>query len=256
MSAAEDSAAPSLLAVFAHPDDESIACGGLIARCADLGVHVTLLCATRGENRSGVRDEHLLELRPRELSEAARVLGASDVILLDYRDGFLPWADDLQARLEAEIRRLRPAVVITFGNDGLYWHPDHVALHERTTAAVKALGSAAPALYYVTMPPGAMRRIAEAVGGGDPAAADPLFGTNPDAFGLHAAAPTLVVDTRPTAARKLAALRCHRTQVSTQLSRLTDEQAANLFPFEHLHRAPSSRPSFLETLPGLQFPCT
>src|SRR6478609_1514754 len=96
----------SLLAVFAHPDDESIACGGLLALCADRGAHVALLCATHGENHGGVRDEVWFEQRARELDQAAGILGIRDVILLDYRDGFLPWTPDLSDRIEAEIRRL------------------------------------------------------------------------------------------------------------------------------------------------------
>src|SRR6476469_6717278 len=95
----------SLLAVFAHPDDESIACGGLLALCADRGARVALICATHGENRGGVRDEVWYEQRAGELAEAARVLGIADVVLLDYRDGFLPWAFDLSDRIEDEIRR-------------------------------------------------------------------------------------------------------------------------------------------------------
>ena len=90
MEAATSLAGRSLMAVFAHPDDESIACGGLLAMCADRGARITLLCATHGENNRGVRDEVWFEERARELHEAAAILGVQDVILLDYRDGFLP----------------------------------------------------------------------------------------------------------------------------------------------------------------------
>jgi len=103
----------SLLAVFAHPDDESIACGGLLALCADRGVRVALLCATHGENRGGVRDEGWFVQRARELDDAARILGTSEVVLLDYRDGFLPWAADLSDRIEQEIRRLSTSETVT-----------------------------------------------------------------------------------------------------------------------------------------------
>ena len=75
----------------------------------------------------------------------------------------LPWLDAarLEADIEAAIRRRRPEAVITFDEDGLYGHPDHVAVHERTTAVVEALDDPAPALYYVTMPPGAMRAVVD-----------------------------------------------------------------------------------------------
>ena len=154
----------SLLGVFAHPDDESLACGGLLAWCAELGARVSILCATRGEMGRGSGSDLSL-VRTNELAAAARALGVSDVLMLDYEDGMLPWAEP--ARLEADIRdatiRFRPDVVITFGEDGLYWHPDHIAIHERTTAAVAALGDTAPALYYVTMASGRMRAVIDTV---------------------------------------------------------------------------------------------
>ncbi|MDE2907518.1 MAG: PIG-L family deacetylase, partial [Acidobacteriota bacterium] len=99
----------SLLAVFAHPDDESIACGGLLAWCAHLGVDVSLLCMTRGEHGRGstagseegslrsslcvTRDEHgespgeVARKRRRVLDAAARALGIGAVTLLDHEDG-------------------------------------------------------------------------------------------------------------------------------------------------------------------------
>src|SRR4029078_419124 len=146
----------SLLAVFAHPDDESLACGGLIARCADLGAQVSLLCVTHCEHGQGTR---LGEVRAQELREASRVLGIANLVLLHYQDGMLPWVDaeHLEADIHAAIRRFNPHVVVTFDEDGLYWHPDHIAVHERTTAAVAAMGANGPALYYVTMPRGCAR---------------------------------------------------------------------------------------------------
>ena len=151
----------SLLAVFAHPDDESIACGGLLAWCAHLGADVSLLCMTRGEQGQGAGD--VGRTRSRELEAAARALGIGAVTLLEHADGMLPWlpADTARSDVARAIRACRPEIVITFDADGLYWHPDHIAVHERTTAAVVALGNAAPALYYVTTPPGSMRAVAD-----------------------------------------------------------------------------------------------
>lgn len=234
----------SLLAVFAHPDDESIACGGLLALCADRGVRVTLLCATHGENRGGVRDEGWFEQRARELDEAARILGIAEVVLLDYRDGFLPWAVDLSDRIEEEIRRLRPDAVVTFGKDGLYWHPDHIAICEATTAAIDGMSDQGPALYYVTMPPGQMRRLLdEADRGHDASAAPPLLGVaNADAFGVGAAPATLVIDVSACAHRKLAALKCHRSQIDGGVfAKMPEADAARFFAVEHFHRPPGSR---------------
>lgn len=244
----------SLLAVFAHPDDESIACGGLLAMAADRGVRVSLLCVTPGEGRGDTGT------RVGELHAAARVLGISDVAVLHYEDGMLPWAD--AAALERDIReaivRTGADAVVTFGADGLYWHPDHIAVHERTTAAVAALGDAAPALYYVTMPPGQMRRVmdtaAEHVARAAPAATPPrlILGIdNPDAFGADAAAPTAIVNITAVAPRKLAAIRCHVSQLTGDAFELVDEaDAPRLLDVEHYHRASTGgrTGTFLDTL--------
>ncbi|HUU34897.1 MAG TPA: PIG-L deacetylase family protein [Vicinamibacterales bacterium] len=235
-----------LLGVFAHPDDESLACGGLLARCASLGVVTTLLCLTRGEAGPGVEPHHADEtaarrrlgaLRTRELDAAARVLGLGDVVVLDHEDGMLPWLapEVLEADIRAAIERLRPDAVVTFGADGLYWHPDHVAVHERTTAVVTALGAAAPALYYVTLPPGQMRAVGEhaAVVGGVVPGLDDL-----DAFGALAAPPTVVIDAGPFAERKLAALMCHRSQMAdSPIARIAARDAGRLLGTEHFRRA-------------------
>ena len=232
----------SLLAVFAHPDDESLACGGLLARCAERNVRVSLLCLTHGEHGPGHDGERVRDTRARELEEAARVLGIRDVVLLDHEDGMLPWTDG--ARLERDIlgaiRRFQPDVVVTFDEDGLYWHPDHIAVHERTTAVVAGLAPAAPALCYVSMPAGAMRVVI------DDASRDPgrvggtpgrILGVDADAFGSMAPAPTLVVEAGTFATRKLAALRCHRSQLDGALDHVGERDAARLLGTEHYRRA-------------------
>lgn len=245
----------SLLAVFAHPDDESLACGGLLAWCASLGAHVSLCCATRGELGPGngmgsgslSGPTSLRETRVQELRAASRVLGVTDLVLLDYEDGMLPWTDAerLEADLRGAIRRLRPDVVITFGEDGLYGHPDHIAIHERTTAAVAALGEDAPALYYVTMPAGCMRAVVRHAeetlakrGAGGQSPHRILGIADPDAFGALAAPPTLVLDVGRFAARKLAAIKCHRTQLEHDaLALLATRDAVRLLGTEQFHRA-------------------
>ena len=232
----------SLLAVFAHPDDESLACGGLLAWCAELGARVSILCATRGEMGRGSGSD-LAVVRTNELEAAARALGVSEVQVLDYEDGILPWAEP--ARLEADIRdamiRLCPNVVVTFGEDGLYWHPDHIAIHERATAAVRALGDTAPALYYVTMAPGGMRAVIDTVAARTPLRTTPysiLGVSDADAFGAAASPPTLTIDVCARAGRKLAALRCHRSQLAGDaLDLLSDEEARRLLGVEYFRRA-------------------
>ncbi len=264
MSAPTDLRGRSLLAVFAHPDDESIACGGLLAWCAHLGADVSLLCMTHGEHGRGAGD--VGRTRSRELKAAARALGIGAVSLLDHEDGMLPWlsADVLRSEIGAAIRARRPEVVITFDADGLYWHPDHIAVHERTTAAVMAPGNAAPALYYVTMPPDSMRAVADhaalvfrrradgrtahrsggvapgsAEGAGNRRPPSSILGVpDPDAFGSSAPAPTLVVDAGDFATRKLAALACHASQFhGGALAYVTERDAPRLLGTEHYRRA-------------------
>jgi N-acetyl-1-D-myo-inositol-2-amino-2-deoxy-alpha-D-glucopyranoside deacetylase len=245
----------SLLAVFAHPDDESLTCGGLLAWCAELGARVSILCATRGEMGRGSGGDLSL-IRTNELEAAARVLGVSDVRVLDYEDGMLPWAEP--ARLDADIHdamiHFRPDVVVTFGEDGLYWHPDHIAVHERTTAAVAALGAIAPALYYVTIVPGRMRAVIDTVAARVPPTGAPysiLGVSDADAFGAAARPPSLTIDVCAYVARKLAALRCHRTQVAGDvLDLLSDEEARRLLGVEFFRRADvgSTGVTFVERL--------
>ena len=244
---------PSLLTVFAHPDDESLASGGLLAWCAAVGVRVSLLCLTHGEHgqtggaapRPGARP--LREVRADELQAASRVLGITRVRVLDHEDGMLPWI--LPERLEAdilnEIVRTGPDVVITFDADGLYWHPDHIAVHDRTTAVVAALGRRAPALFHVTVPPGAMRavvdhaaRMSAACGLPRPFARSILGVADPDAFAAGAPTPTLVVHARDHAAQKLRALRCHRSQFDNcALGFIGEGDAPRLLGTEHYRRS-------------------
>ena len=142
--------APRLMAVLAHPDDESLGVGGTLAKYASEGVEVFLLTATRGDGgryrgyRSGDHEHPgpvaLATIREAELRAAASVLGVREVSLLDYRDQHLDRADPRQAvaGIAGHLRRVRPDVVVTFGPDGAYGHPDHIAISQFTTAAIVA----------------------------------------------------------------------------------------------------------------------
>lgn len=250
----------SLLAIVAHPDDESLACGGLLALCALRGARVAVLCLTRGEHGAGqdlASAAAGAAARTRELHAAARVLGVAECVVRDHRDGYLPWIDAtvLEHDIGQTIAAIRPEVVVTFDDDGLYWHPDHIAVHERTTAAVSALGPAAPALYYVTIPPGCMRSLVNGVAGRgtDGRLHTHVLGIeDPDAFGDSAHPPTHIVDVRAFAGRKLEALRCHATQVrGGAFEVVADHEAPRWLGTEHYRRAPvgSTRDSFLDRLP-------
>jgi LmbE family N-acetylglucosaminyl deacetylase len=247
----------TILAVFAHPDDESLACGGTLARAADAGATTVLLCATRGERGSIsdaalVPDGDLGRVRTEELRDAAAVLGLSDLAIYDHPDGDLRWADvpELHDEIVAAIDRWHPDAIVTFDEDGLYWHLDHVGIHERTMAAVQSLGPTAPPLYLVTMPMGAMRDLVEAARAKGAGAT--LWGIAPDAFGFAAEQPTFVVDVREWIGRKLNALRCHRTQMGRDnpIAWIDEQEARRWLGFEQFRRAPivSSGAAILEQL--------
>ena len=133
-----------LMCIFAHPDDESLGMGGTLARYSDEGIETHLLTATRGE-RGWFGDEAsnpglkaLGEMREAELWAAARVLGISSVSFLGYIDGDLDQAPVVKAAAEiaGHVRRIRPQVVVTFGPEGAYGHPDHIAISQLTGAAL------------------------------------------------------------------------------------------------------------------------
>lgn len=137
-----------LMAVLAHPDDESLGFGGTLAAYAAEGVETSLVMATRGE--AGRCGEHLRgtpghpgpdalgRIREGELRAAVEILGIRDLAFLDYRDQELDRAQpgEAIARIVHHLRRVRPHVVLTFGQDGAYGHPDHIAICQFTTAAV------------------------------------------------------------------------------------------------------------------------
>ena len=145
-----------LLACFAHPDDEAFPVGGALAAHAARGVQVRLITATLGEEGEIRQDgaatrETLGSVRRVELARAVRILGLDDHIVLHYRDSGMAGtppnehqrafvnapAEVVIERLVEEIRRFRPQVVLTFDPDGLYGHPDHIAIHKYATEAFK-----------------------------------------------------------------------------------------------------------------------
>ena len=235
---------PTLLAVFAHPDDESLACGGTLARLSDRGARVVLLCASRGERGSEAGpepDERLGQNRTRELAAAAAILGINDIVQLDHPDGDLRWSRvaEFHAHIVMAIRQYRPEAVITFGDDGLYWHQDHIGVYERALTAVRSLGGDAPALYHVTMPRDAIRGVEDlAASRGWVRPAHGLWSLMPDAFGDAAKPPTLAVVVNDWISRKLDAIRCHRSQEGSghPFDKVTREEAQRWLGVEHFHR--------------------
>ena len=133
-----------LMCILAHPDDESLAMGGTLAKYSFEGVETSLVIATRGERGwRGPLNEHpgeavLGAIRENEAREASRALGVSRLDFLDYIDGDLDQAEvsAIVAKLVRLLRQVRPQVVVTFGPEGLYGHPDHIAISQFSTAAL------------------------------------------------------------------------------------------------------------------------
>jgi LmbE family N-acetylglucosaminyl deacetylase len=238
---AGNSVTPSgLLAIFAHPDDESFGAGGVMALAAAAGNPVWVLCATNGDQggRPGeVEVDHSLdpEIRREELACACRELGVSEPIFLGYRDsgmegwgapeGSLSRADkqEVVERILAVIHRLHPAVIVTFDPGGVYGHPDHTACSDTATAAYR-VAAAEPggpvALYHQALPRStvagmqAMQEAERRRGDDKPPTEDDI--RQAEAF-IKLARPdeeiTTVVPILSVAERKIAALACHDSQM-------------------------------------------
>ena len=223
---------PVLLAVFAHPDDESYRSGGTLALLTRCGVCVQLLIATRGE--AGSRGdpplctaEELPAVRERELRCACSMLGIEPPRLLDYHDGRLKESnpEHLTEKILAVICQVRPQVVLTFGPDGLSGHPDHVVIGQCAAEAYRRAEDIA-ALYTVAVPRSVTERL-------DIQRVQPV----PDE------AIALSVDVSPVWEVKLAAIRCHATQLgSSPIMRAPVEQQHVVLGTEHFVRLAARRP--------------
>jgi LmbE family N-acetylglucosaminyl deacetylase len=250
------------MAVLAHPDDESLGVGGTLAKYAADGVDVFLLTATRGDggqyrgHRAG-DPQHpgplaLATIREAELRAAASTLGVREVSLLDYHDQHLDRANPRQAvaDIAGHLRRVRPDVVVTFGPDGAYGHPDHIAISQFTTAAIVAAADpdfacdgvltagrphAVSKLYYVAWP--------ESTWAAYTAAVRKLFSTV-DGVERHATpwpdwAITTMIDTRHYWSTVRQAISCHESQVAAyaRLKDLAPEHHEALWGQQSFYRA-------------------
>jgi len=227
----------SLLAMFAHPDDETFRCGGTLALLSQRGVAVHLLTATRGE--AGAPGDpplcaasELAAVREQELRCACAALSIEPPELLDYRDGTLGTVDEEEgaAHVLAAISRIRPQVLLTWPPDGISGHPDHLAVSRWSTRAFQTAANMGPyalaALYHLAIP----RSVAVALG-----------------LRQLQAIPdedlTLAVDVMAAWDRKMAAIRCHRTQAGeSPILRAPEEQQRLFLGKEHFTRA-ASRPT-------------
>jgi LmbE family N-acetylglucosaminyl deacetylase len=139
-----------LMAILAHPDDESLGVGGTLLKYASEGIETFVITATKGQKgRYGdlaVKPslEEVGALREKELISACEILGVKETVSLGYMDGELDQADpkEIISEIASHIQRIRPHVVVTFGLEGGYGHPDHIAISQFTNASlVKAADS-------------------------------------------------------------------------------------------------------------------
>ena len=220
-----------LLAVLAHPDDESRIIGGTLAQCAGEGVRVVVWIATRGEASTLLGDppictpEQLADVRAGEMAAAADALGLAEVHMRDYPDGGLEdiGQDRIVGDIIRVIREVRPQVVITFGPEGRTLHPDHIAVHRYATNACTLSGDPeaypeqlaaglvawGPAkLYYTTV----AASVARAASWSFPATADEAI--------------TVTIDVSShLAAQQRATIEAHRTQYAEPPFSNLDEAA-------------------------------
>src|SRR5512136_793212 len=238
----------TLMAVFAHPDDETFGIGGTMARYgADPDVRVVLVCATRGEageisDPKLATPDRLGEAREQELRCACGLFGVDALHFLGYRDSGMagtPENRDPRAlamsdggevvrRIVAHIRRERPDVVVTHDETGGYGHPDHVAVHRHTKAAFAAAGDPnqypeqiaaglAPyrpkKLYYTAIPRRFFLAVAAKMREMGLAEHPRVKRFMAEPFGLPDEACTTDIDVHDFWGTKREALQCHATQL-------------------------------------------
>lgn len=264
---------PTLLAIHAHPDDETITTGGILARYQAEGVRTVVVTCTTGDlgdvrDGSDVDSSSLGSVRLQELQAACDILRVDRSVVLGYRDsGMAGWPqnsdprcllqaplDEVTARLAAVIREERPEVVVTYDEWGNYGHPDHIRTSEAATAAFKAASDAsyrpdlgpswsAARLYYVVFPLSLVAAFEEQLAKAGvvaprsaPSGAD--AGDDAARFGVPDARVTTRVDISTVFEEKRAALLAHRTQMTDYfLEQAPVKVLRGLWRYEYFQRA-------------------
>jgi LmbE family N-acetylglucosaminyl deacetylase len=248
------------MAVHAHPDDEAIGTGGLLARSAAEGIRTVLVTCTNGEmgdapgglkpNDPAHDPAVVVPLRLAELEQACKVLDVAHLELLGYRDsGMMGWpqndapdsfwqarVDEAARPLAALMERYRPDVVVTYDSNGFYGHPDHIQAHRITHAAAENTGIPRK-IYHTAVGRKAIgemyrRLIAAGVDLGD----EKIDPDNPP-FGVDDATITTIVDVSEFLDAKRAAITAHDSQAENMFFlSLPDEAFRMAFSFESFVR--------------------
>jgi LmbE family N-acetylglucosaminyl deacetylase len=229
--------------------------GSTLARYAAEGVDVRLVCATRGE-RGWIASEGpnpglqaLGRIREAELRCAAENLGIREVSFLDYLDGEVDQADprEIIGQLVAYLRRIQPQVVVTFAPDGVYGHPDHIALSQFTTAALLCAAdrdfvdaNAQPShrvlkFYYMVDSLEVVKAVQETLGG----ITIDVDGVTRQHVGWEDWQITTRVDTREYVAETQKAMFCHKSQLPgyRALAELPLDELTRTFGMGYFYRA-------------------
>jgi LmbE family N-acetylglucosaminyl deacetylase len=256
----------TMMAVHAHPDDESSSTGGVLATYSGQGIRTVVVTCTNGEfgdapggvkpGQDGHDEQAVAQLRLAELRQACKILGVTDLEPLGYHDSGMPDWDykerpeafcniplaEVADRVGGLIEEYRPQVVFSYDDKGLYQHPDHVHAAQAAAAAVAATGI--PAKFYLTaMRPSDLQRVSQA-----------LRDLGVDMPGRREVTPemlaqmeeterriTTTVDIRPALSRKWDALFAHASQIrESWLSKIPADIAEAAFGRESFIRASDS----------------
>ena len=218
----------TLVAIYAHPDDEAFGTGGTLTRYAHEGVDVHLITATLGEVGQVASPDMTLTqpisvVREQELRCACQHYGIKGLHLLGYVDGQTTVVPQGTAvyKIVKLLRELRPQVVISFGPDGIYGHFDHLAVHRWATAAVQLAGQAdcwpkagpchtVAKFYHRALAEEQVARMEKLVG-----RSYLLMDGVPFPYAGHPMEKiTTVIDVRDYAETKLKGIRCHTSQLA------------------------------------------
>jgi LmbE family N-acetylglucosaminyl deacetylase len=256
----------TLMAVHAHPDDESSSTGGVLATYSEQGIRTVVVTCTNGEfgdapggvkpGEDGHDEQAVAQLRLAELRQACKILGVTDLETLGYHDSGMPdWdykerpeafcnipLDEVTGRVSGLIERYRPQVVISYDAEGPYQHPDHVHAARAAAAAVAATGI--PAKFYLTaMRPSAWQKVWQALRELGADVPGPREVTDEMRAQMEEAERriTTTVDIRPVLERKRDALFAHSSQIrESWFSKIPADIAEEAFGVETFIRASDS----------------
>jgi LmbE family N-acetylglucosaminyl deacetylase len=250
----------TLMAVHAHPDDESSG-GGILATYADQGIRTIVVTCTNGEygdapggikpGQDGHDRQAVAQLRLAELRQAVKILGVSHLETLGYHDsGMAEWEykadqeafcnvplDEVAVRIGGLIEAYHPQVLVSYDDTGAYQHPDHVHASRAAQAAAAATGIPAK-VYLSTMRGSSWRKIWEALR--ELGEEVPAFTEDPERARRAMESEqriTTTVDIRPVLSRKREALLTHGSQINDSwFSKLPPEVAEEAFGYEYFIR--------------------